>query len=300
MTENTGSSFEPLSDEQLARLLEDQMRVLRGDAPAAPPAPEVYALSTVEEPAPVFEPAVEEIFPQIQDEEEDEGIAALFGALLEDTTELEQVSDIVVEKTVVSEVVDFDSLGHTQPITYLAEEVVTASVVDEHLIVEDTVVEEVFTEPVIFDGVVVEDAHVVAARVMSEISIDGEVVATTVAATAGVDPIPHMFGDVTSVDHVLPPVEEPSVFAEVFTAAVVAETVSAEPLTSEAVTEAVPHLEPVEEPAPAFYAPVVEEESVEVVAEEFTSPVFRSSSPVSSFAPRPSFDELVFGVSAED
>lgn len=300
MTENTGSSFEPLSDEQLARLLEDQMRAMRGEAPAAPPTPEIYSPSAVEEPAPVFEPAVEEILPHVQDEEEDEGIAALFGALLEDTTELEQVSDIAVEEVVVAEVVDFDSLGHTQPITYLTEEIVTAAVVDEHLIVEDTVVEEVFTEPVIFDEVVVEDAHVIAARVISEISIDGEVVATTVAATAGVDPIPHMFGDVSSEDHVPAPVEQPSAFADVFTAAVVAETVSADPLISESVPETVPPQEAVEEFAPAFYTPAVEEEYVEVVTEEFTPPVFRSSSPVSSFAPRPSFDELVFGVSSED
>lgn len=300
MTEHTGSSFEPLSDEQLARLLEDQMRAMRGEAPAASPEPDVYSPSTLEETAPVFEPAVEEILPHVPEEEEDEGIAALFGALLEDTTELEQVPDIIVEETVVTEVVDFDSLEHTQPITYFTEEIVTEVVVDEHLIVEDTVVEEVLTEPIISDDVVIEDAHVIAARVISEISIDGEVVATTVAATAGVDPIPQMFGDVAAVEQEPAPAEEPSAFAEIFTAAVVAEAVIAEPLISETVSEAVLHTETPEESAPAFYTPAVAEEYVEVVTEEFTPPVVRTTSPVSSFAPRPSFDELVFGVSSED
>ncbi|MEY4039801.1 MAG: hypothetical protein RLZZ52_669 [Actinomycetota bacterium] len=299
MTENSGSSFEPLSDEQLARLLEEQMRALRGEPTPARPEAEISAPVYIAEPDPIFEPAVEEAFPSVEEEEEeDEGIAALFGALLEDTSEVELVTEVVVAETVVAEAIDFDSLGHTQPITYLSEEVVTAAVVDDRIVVEDTRVEEVFSEPVIFDDVVVEDAHLIAARVISEISIDGEVVATTVAASAGSEPIPLMFGEVSEVV-AEPALGEPTPgMAEVVTTAVVAdavlsEPVFAEPLIAEPVTVS-------DAAAPAFYTPVVEEEYTQVVTEEFTPPVFRSSSPVSSFAPRPSFDELVFGVSAED
>lgn len=295
MTENTGSSFEPLSDEQLARLLEDQMRAMRGGTPEAPKASDISAPVPDRELAPIFEPVVQDVNPVIE-EEDDEGIAALFGALLEDTSELEQVAEVFVTEAVVADVVDFDSLGHTQPISYLSEEVVIVAVVDEHIIVEDTVVEEVFTEPVVFDDVVVEDAHVIAARVISEISIDGEVVATTVAETAGPEPIPQMFGDVTGVDEERTPRDESDGFAGIFAAAVVAEAVIPEPVSVESFPVTVPE----DDPAPAFSAPVVEEELVEVVSDEFTPPVFRSNSPVNTFAPRPSFDELVFGVSAED
>ncbi|MEY4533559.1 MAG: hypothetical protein RI926_1328, partial [Actinomycetota bacterium] len=41
----------------------------------------------------------------------------------------------------------------------------------------------------------------------------------------------------------------------------------------------------------------------EVVVEEFEAPVFRSTNPINqinSFAPRPTFDELVFGVKSDD
>lgn len=299
MTENTGSSFEPLSDEELARLLEEQMRALRGEAPVISVATEPVITS---DPAPIFEPAVEEVPLNVEQEEEDEGIAALFGALLEDTSELEQVSDSVVTETVVS-VVDYDDLAHTQPITYFSEEVVSATVVDEHLVVEEIVVEEVFTEPVVFDDVIVEDAHLIAARVISEISIDGEVVATTVSATAGSEPIPQMFGDFTDTT-----VEPDAMTQVVSPAAVFAEAVIAEPIlsplvseqTAEATTQSPERIEPTH----TFASPVESEldpaEHNEATTAEETGPLLRSNSPVSSFAPRPSFDELVFGVSSED
>jgi hypothetical protein len=297
MTENNGSSFEPLSDEQLALLLEEQMRALRGEPASARPEAEISAPVFIAEPDPIFEPAAEEAISPVE-EEEDEGIAALFGALLEDTSEVELVADVVVAETVVAESIDFDSLGHTQPITYLSEEVVTAAVVDDHIVVEDTRVEEVFSEPVIFDDVVVEDAHLIAARVISEISIDGEVVATTVAASAGSEPIPLMFGEASEVVAEPAPGEPTPGIAEVVTAAFVADAVLSEPVIAEPlITEPVTVSDAA---APAFYTPAVEEEYTQVVTEEFTQPVFRSPSPVSSFAPRPSFDELVFGVSTED
>lgn len=297
MTENTGSSFEPLSDEQLALLLEEQMRALRGEPAPARPAAEPLAPLHAVEPDPIFEPAVEEAISPVE-EEEDEGIAALFGALLEDTAEVELVADVVVAETVVAESIDFDSLGHTQPITYLSEEVVTAAVVEDHIVVEDTRVEEVFSEPVIFDDVVVEDAHLIAARVISEISIDGEVVATTVAASAGSEPIPLMFGEATDAVAEPAPLEHTPGFAEVFTAAVVADAVIPEPVTAKPVISET--VTPPEAAAPVFYTPDVEEEYVEPVTKDFTPPVFGSPTSVNSFKPRPSFDELVFGVSSED
>lgn len=287
MTENTGSAFEPLSDEQLARVLEDQMRALRGEAPIGAPATEPVVMDVS---APIFEPAVDEIPAVIDEEEEDEGIAALFGALLEDTSEFEQVPEPVAT-TEVSASVNYDDLDHTQPITYLAEEVVSSAVIDEHVVVEDTVVEEVFSEPVVFDNVVVEDAHLIAARVISEISIDGEVVATTIAATAGSEPIPSMFGD----------------FAEAIPAAEVATEASAESSVNVSAPGAEFVPESVVVPDSAASMPPVQEADEAEIGETTTvspplpsAPILRSSSPVSSFAPRPSFDELVFGGSAED
>ena len=249
MTDNSESTFEPHSDEELARLLEEQMRAMRSAQPITAPQP--VAAFTSE---PVAPAAGEEL-----------GIDDLFGALLEDTTDIPVVQEIVVEEIFVPSV-DESTLEHTQPITYIHEDVVEAAVVEDHIIVEETVVEAV-----------IEDAHVIAERVLSEISIDGEIVATTISETAGSDPIPQMFGEAV--------VSEP-VAAPVFAASM---SYTPEPVILDEVR--------VEDE-------VVEDVIVEeVVVEEFEAPQLRSTNPINhinSFSPRPSFDELVFGVKSDD
>lgn len=252
------SSFQPHSDEELARLLEEQMRLMRGTAPAAqtpvPPAEQVEVSPSpiVESPGPEFD---------VVEEAEDTGIDELFGALLEDTSEVVVVQEQVVEQ--FQPVVDESTLEHTQPINYIAEETVTAAVIDDHVVVEDVLVEDV-----------VEDAQVIAERILSEISVDGVVVATTIAETAGPEPIPQMFGEA--------PVSQP--------VPVVAPPVLISPLQ--------------EAPPVEYSVPVVEEvveEVVEVdVVAETEVPRVRSNNPLSSFAPRPTFDELVFGANSDD
>ncbi|MDH6278255.1 hypothetical protein M2118_001232 [Aurantimicrobium minutum] len=249
MTDNSESTFQPHSDEELARLLEEQMRAMRSAQPITAPQP--VAAFTSE---PVAPAAGEEL-----------GIDDLFGALLEDTTDIPVVQEIVVEEIFVPSV-DESTLEHTQPITYVHEDVVEAAVVEDHIIVEETVVEAV-----------IEDAHVIAERVLSEISIDGEIVATTISETAGSDPIPQMFGEAVVSEPVAAPVfaasmsytPEPAIFDEVRVEDEVVEDVIVE----------------------------------EVVVEEFEAPQLRSTNPINhinSFAPRPSFDELVFGVKSDD
>ena len=252
------SSFQPHSDEELARLLEEQMRLMRGTAPAAqtpvPPAEqvEVSPSSVVESPGPEFD---------VVEEAEDTGIDELFGALLEDTSEVVVVQETVVEQ--FQPMVDESTLEHTQPITYIAEETVTAAVSDDHVVVEDVLVEDV-----------VEDAQVIAERILSEISVDGVVVATTIAETAGPEPIPQMFGEA--------PVSQPV-------------PVVAPPVL----------ISPVQEAPPVEYSVPIVEEVVEEVVEvdvvaETEVPRVRSNNPLSSFAPRPTFDELVFGANSDD
>ena len=252
------SSFQPHSDEELARLLEEQMRLMRGTAPAAqtpvPPAEqvEVSPSSVVESPGPEFD---------VVEEAEDTGIDELFGALLEDTSEVVVVQETVVEQ--FQPMVDESTLEHTQPITYIAEETVTAAVIDDQVVVEDVLVEDV-----------VEDAQVIAERILSEISVDGVVVATTIAETAGPEPIPQMFGEA--------PVSQPV-------------PVVAPPVL----------ISPVQEAPPVEYSVPIVEEVVEEVVEvdvvaETEVPRVRSNNPLSSFAPRPTFDELVFGANSDD
>ena len=252
------SSFQPHSDEELARLLEEQMRLMRGTAPAAqtpvPPAEqvEVSPSPSVESPGPEFD---------VVEEAEDTGIDELFGALLEDTSEVVVVQETVVEQ--FQPMVDESTLEHTQPITYIAEETVTAAVIDDQVVVEDVLVEDV-----------VEDAQVIAERILSEISVDGVVVATTIAETAGPEPIPQMFGE-AAVSQPVPVVAPPVLIS------------------------------PVQEAPPVEYSVPVVEEVVEEVVEvdvvaETEVPRVRSNNPLSSFAPRPTFDELVFGANSDD
>ena len=252
------SSFQPHSDEELARLLEEQMRLMRGTALAAqtpvPPAEQVEVSPSpiVESPGPEFD---------VVEEAEDTGIDELFGALLEDTSEVVVVQEKVVEQ--FQPVVDESTLEHTQPIAYIAEETVTAAVIDDHVVVEDVLVEGV-----------VEDAQVIAERILSEISVDGVVVATTIAETAGPEPIPQMFGE-AAVSQPVPVVAPPVLIS------------------------------PVQEEPPVEYSVPIVEEVVEEVVEvdvvaETEVPRVRSNNPLSSFAPRPTFDELVFGANSDD
>jgi len=283
MSEESESPFQPHSDEELARLLEEQMRAMRSSAPITAPQPTIVA-------------AVEETVSKVESEDE-LGIDALFGALLEDTTDI-PVVQVEAEETVDFPSIDENSLEHTQPISYIHEDVVTVAevddlvvveesitevaVVDDHIVVEETVVEDV-----------IEDAQVIAERVLSEISIDGEIVATTISETAGPDPIPQMFVDSPVSETIAAPIAaapiaaasmsftpEPVVIDEV----IVAEEVIVNDIDNDEVVSGA----------------VVDEPEV---IEEFEAPVLRSTNPINNintFAPRPTFDELVFGVKSED
>ncbi|MDH6422505.1 hypothetical protein [Aurantimicrobium minutum] len=267
MSEESESTFQPHSDEELARLLEEQMLAMRAATPMTAPQPVVENPSTH---------SVDEAEPEL-------GIDDLFGALLEDTTDI-PVVQVVQEEVIELAPVDESVLEHTQPITYIREEVVEAAFVDDHVIVEETVVEDV-----------VEDAHVIAERVLSEISIDGEIVATTIAETAGSDPIPQMFGFAEVVESVPAPVSAVPVVAAVEFAAVHVED---DAVIFDEVTEVVE-----EEVFPAADDSddvIVEHVIVEEVVEVTEVPQLRMNNPINSFAPRPTFDELVFGVKSED
>lgn len=262
MSEQNESTFQPHSDEELARLLEEQMRALRAEAPVMTSQPEMDF-----SPVPVSE-AQEEIVPT-----EELGIDDLFGALLEDTSDI-PVIQVVEEEIIQLPPIDESSLEHTQPITYIREDVVEAAIVEDHIVVEETVVEEV-----------IEDAHVIAERVLSEISVDGELFATTISETAGADPVPQMFG----FAEVAEPVPAPVPAAPAFSAVVAEEVVAEEnfDIFEEAAAEAVTEV-------------VVEDVIVEEVLEIVDAPQLRMNNPINSFAPRPTFDELVFGVKSDD
>lgn len=277
MSEESESPFQPHSDEELARLLEEQMRAMRSSAPITAPQPTIVA-------------AVEESFSEVESEDE-LGIDALFGALLEDTTDIPVVQAEAVE-SVDFPSIDENSLEHTQPISYIQEDVVTVAEVDDLVVVEESITEVaviddhiVVEETVVED--VIEDAQVIAERVLSEISIDGEIVATTISETAGPDPIPQMFVDTPVSETIAAPIAaasmsftpEPVVLDEV----IVAEEVIVNDIDNDEVVSEV-----VDEPE---------------VIEEFEAPVLRSTNPINNintFAPRPTFDELVFGVKSED
>lgn len=278
MSEESESSFQPHSDEELARLLEEQMRAMRSSAPITAPQPTIVA-------------AVEETVSEVESEDE-LGIDALFGALLEDTTDIPVVQVEAVE-SVDFPSIDENSLEHTQPISYIQEDVVTVAEVDDLVVVEESITEVaviddhiVVEETVVED--VIEDAQVIAERVLSEISIDGEIVATTISETAGPDPIPQMFVDTPVSETIAAPIAaasmsftpEPVVIDEVIVAE---EEIVNDIDNDEVVSEVV-----VDEPE---------------VIEEFEAPVLRSTNPINNintFAPRPTFDELVFGVKSED
>ena len=277
MSDESESTFRPHSDEELARMLEEQMRAMRSSAPSTAPQPTFSAVPVELEVA--------------AEAEEELGIDELFGALLEDTTDIPVVQ--VEEEVIFVPTVDESSLEHTQPITYIQEEVVDVAVVDEQIVVEETITEAAIIDDhiVVEESVVeevIEDAHVIAERVLSEISIDGEIVATTISQTAGAEPIPQMFGEaVTSAPVASEPIAAP-VFASAMSYTPEPVVIEEDIIVDEVVLEEITSEEEVVE---------------EVVVEEFEAPVFRSTNPINhinSFAPRPTFDELVFGVKSED
>lgn len=278
MSDESESTFRPHSDEELARLLEEQMRAMRSSAPITAPQPTVSAVPVEPE---VAAEVVEEM-----------GIDELFGALLEDTTDI-PVVQVEEEEIVFIPSVDESSLEHTQPITYIQEDVVEVAVIDEQIVVDETIIEAaIIDDHIVVEETVVEevieDAHVVAERILSEISIDGEIVATTISETAGADPIPQMFGEAVPSEPVAAPVFAASM------------SYTPEPVVIEEniiVDEVVLEDNADEE---VFIEEVVLDE---VIVEEFEAPVFRSTNPINqinSFAPRPTFDELVFGVKSDD
>jgi hypothetical protein len=256
--ENSESTFHPHSDEELARLLEDQMRAMRMVQPITSPQPATSQLIVREVEEPVIEP------PSNSPLEEELGIDALFGALLDNSQEIAVVTeasseDFLREEEVTEEAdvevfipsVEDLSLELTQPLAFIQEDIIVAEV--STLVVDtDEVTEELE-----------DDVHQVAERILAEISIDGEIFATTFSATAGLDPIPQMFG------------EPENKLAQAEAPAQLSSSTFSESL-AEVVTEV-----------------AVEQESILVQPHAF------STNPVHTFASRPSFDELVFGTNSE-
>ena len=251
------------------------MRILRSQAPQ--PAPESIvqpeANMPAELPATLLPPAA--FSTPVTQESEDSGIDELFGSLLDDTTEVQVVREEAPEELFQPPVHD-DELEHTQPLqTIVVEENISVVETDDTVVVVEDLTEvsvegdhEVVVEESV--EVEVEDAQIIAERIISAISLDGEVVAAEVIEETFAEPIPSMFGDF--------------------------EPVAAVPAVAVVVPETPPlEAQPSEEPAPL-------EESESIPALDFSeTPVSAiRESLVTNFSPRPSFDELVFGADSED
>jgi hypothetical protein len=167
MSEN---DFQPHSDEELARLLEEQMKALRPSTSPSIPEPQDSTVSA--ELADTNDTALDE----------------LFGALLDDSPSPTppDTQETVVEKPTIDE----SALGLTQPIEHVSPH----TDVEDDLSVESE--QDIMSASVItgFQETDSEDVHVVAERVLNDIDTQGVVVATTIAATASPEPIPEMFG----------------------------------------------------------------------------------------------------------
>jgi hypothetical protein len=167
MSEN---DFQPHSDEELARLLEEQMKALRPST--SPSIPERQDLFPSSEPADTDENALDE----------------LFGALLDDSppSTPEGTQETVVERPAIDE----SALGLTQPIEY----VLPHPELDEAVSVESQ--EAILSSSDLSESadIVSADVHAVTERVLNDIDTQGVVVATTIAATASPEPVPGMFG----------------------------------------------------------------------------------------------------------
>lgn len=177
MAEND-EAFVPHSDEDLAKLLEEQMRELRAQTGAQPTLPPQDA-------------------PIARDPELDQ----IFSALLEGDEPDVEVAKVVVTETIVDEfksVIDSDSLTQTEPLTIIREEV-TAIVVTDPVV--DTVDESAPPIPPMFAEQVTE-ADYIAAVMEPEIHVVtvAETVVDTVTEDGSLDEI---VIDEISVDGVL-------------------------------------------------------------------------------------------------
>ncbi len=276
MSETGEDSFVPQSDEDLAQLLEAQLASMRKAAPA-PVTPAVRTPSVTFNPADV---------PEWNDDADESGIDSLFGSLLDGDPETEAVA-VVTEQVVIEEIVPqaipVEPLAVTEPFAYGAPDVIEG----EEILVEETAVEEIL--------VVEEISQHSSEDRPTDSVLEDVVVATTIAASAGAEPIPAMFSEAEYVSAVLE--VEPPAPAVIASTLVVTEQLET-PLVQDApVTDVVPEqvteLAPVDEPTVDSVA--VDDEPVDV-APSITAPV----DPITTFSQRPSFDELVFGSLGED
>ena len=167
MSEN---DFQPHSDEELARLLEEQMKALRPPtSPSVTESQEVFASAETTE---TSENALDE----------------LFGALLDDSPSPTPrgTKESVAERPAIDE----SALGLTQPIEYVSPHTELDAVVSVKS-KEDLLSSPDLSETLHSDS---EDLHAVTERVLHDIDTQGVVVATTIAATASPEPVPGMFG----------------------------------------------------------------------------------------------------------
>ena len=167
MSEN---DFQPHTDEELARLLEEQMKALRPTS--APTVPERQDAITPSGSVDTSENALDE----------------LFGALLDDSPSLSPADPF--EAASEKPVIDESALGLTQPIEYVSPEPLVDSAVSVE--VEEEVLSS--SDPLEPGDGDTSDVLAVTERVLQDIDTQGVVVATTIAATASPEPVPGMFG----------------------------------------------------------------------------------------------------------
>lgn len=276
MSESSEDSFVPQSDEDLAQLLEAQLASMRKATPT-PFTPEVSTPSVAFNPADV---------PEWNDDADENGIDSLFGSLLDGDPETEAVA-VVTEQVVIEEkvlpAVPVEPLAVTEPFAFGAPEVIGG----EDIPLEETAVEEIL--------VVEEISHPSSEDRLTDSVVEEALVATTIAATAGAEPIPAMFSEADYVSAVLE--EEPAVPVVMASTHMVAEEletpVNQDPPVTAVVPGVVTETAPVDEPTEDSVA--VDDEPGDV-APSITAPV----DPITTFSQRPSFDELVFGSLGED
>lgn len=279
MTEE--ESFVPRTDEELARLLEEQLSQLRQNPEQATQIPE--SVSPVESaPAVDFSP---QDLPEWNEGEDENGIDSLFGALLEPAEVTDEVSTISEDQA--PEVFDeFLSAPHeapqeppavTEPYDYSQE-------LEPEILGQQEVVQSV--------GVV---------QISSSDATDGiadkTIIATTISATAGPEPIPAMFGDADYISAVMEAQEVPFISAEISDVIIAEEAVSVvqgSDLFSEVsldneddVSSEMGSEKP--EPGIANENTLSSDDNKDYIV-----------APITSFHKRPSFDELVFGGASED
>lgn len=186
MSEHNENSFQPHSDDELARLLEEQMKQMRAQTPTPPPTP----------------PSVVEATPA---QNPDDGIDSLFGALLDDS--IEEPAKPATEPVTIPNDFDEENLDHTQPLV-IQEEVIVVEAAHEMESPSVVSEDEILIADLLREAVVEDDPHSVAERVLSDISEEGIVAATVLTP----DPVPQMFSDSTLTQS--PNVPSPGALAE--------------------------------------------------------------------------------------